>query len=358
MVWSPSSSRGMAQALERFRPDVVHLHNVYHQLSPSVLAAIRRAGVRSVMTLHDYKLACPSYSLLDGSGARCTACVGGSLASAVKRRCGGSVTAAAVASFTSAVHRRWGAYDHVSRFLCPSEFLASVMTTADVYPDRMHVLPNFVAAERVRRTRFSRTVVFAGRLSWEKGVDVLLDAVPLLPADVVVHIAGTGPQEDELRRRAMQLGASRIVFHGRLSREGVQELLAGAGVAVVPSRWYENQPLSVLESFAAGVPVVASALGGLTELVQPGINGQLVGADAPAALASAIEQVLRQPDDNLAMGAAAAAGTRARHDAEQHVRALEDHYRAAQSHGRVTAESAAGPVPQHVPDNGHPMAQQ
>jgi glycosyltransferase involved in cell wall biosynthesis len=337
MLHSREAGRGMRAAVRAFRPDVVHMHNVYHQLSPSVVQAASAEGVPTVMTLHDYKLACPSYSLLDGSGARCTACVGGSLANAVKRRCGGSVAAAVVAAGATALHRRSGAYDHISRFLCPSEFLASVMRTAGVYPDRMHVLSNFVDEQPVQRTSFSRTVVFAGRLSWEKGVDVLLDAVPLLPPDVVVHIAGTGPEEEDLHRRAERDGAGRVVFHGRLPREGVQQLLASAGVAVIPSRWYENQPLSVLEAFAAGVPVVASALGGLTELIEAGVNGELVEADDAAGLAAAIERVLLRPDDNLNMGRAAKEKARTGHSAEQHVRALEDHYRSAQGPGGTAA---------------------
>jgi glycosyltransferase involved in cell wall biosynthesis len=255
----------------------------------------------------------------------------------VKRRCGGSLSAAVVAAGTTALHRRSGAYDHISRFLCPSQFLADVMSTAGVYPDRMHVLPNFVDEQPVQRTSFSRTVVFAGRLSWEKGVDVLLDAVPLLPPDVVVHIAGTGPEEADLRRRAEPYGPDRVVFHGRLPREGVQQLLASAGVAVIPSRWFENQPLSVLEAFAAGLPVVASALGGLTELVEAGVNGELVEADDAACLASAIERVLRRPDDNLKMGRAAKGKARSGHSAAQHVRALEGHYLAAQGLGPAAA---------------------
>jgi glycosyltransferase involved in cell wall biosynthesis len=107
--------------------------------------------------------------------------------------------------------------------------------------------------------------------------------------------------------------------------------------AVVPSRWYENQPLSVLEAFAAGVPVVASALGGLTELVENGVNGELVEADDAAGLAAAIERVLLRPDDNLTMGRAAGLKARSGHSAEQHVRALEDHYRAAQGLERAAA---------------------
>jgi glycosyltransferase involved in cell wall biosynthesis len=360
MLHSRESERGMRDAVRAFQPDVVHMHNVYHQLSPSVVRAAETEGVPTVMTLHDYKLACPSYSLLDGSGARCTACVGGSLGNAVKRRCGGSLAAAVVAAGTTALHRRSGAYDHISRFLCPSEFLASVMRTAGVYPDRMHVLPNFVDEQPLQRTAFSRTVVFVGRLSWEKGVDVLLDAVPLLPQDVVVHIAGTGPEEDDLRRRADRHGNGRVVFHGRLPREGVQQLLAGAGVAVVPSRWYENQPLSVLEAFAAGVPVVASALGGLTELVENGVNGELVEADDAAGLAAAIERVLLRPDDNLTMGRAAGLKARSGHSAEQHVRALEDHYRAAQGLERAAAVPSgdAGTVRPQTADYARPTTRQ
>src|SRR5262245_61722734 len=132
MIWSTSARRGLAKTLRDFKPDVVHMHNVYHQLSPSVVAACRDAGVPVVMTLHDYKLACPSYQMLD-KGRPCDACVTGGPLQAARRSCkDGSRSASTLLAVESWLHRRFRAYDGVDVFIAPSEFLAGVMHQAGV----------------------------------------------------------------------------------------------------------------------------------------------------------------------------------------------------------------------------------
>jgi len=144
MVWSLQAQRGMAAAIEAFRPDVAHLHNVYHQLSPSILSALHRAGVPVVLTLHDYKLVCPTYQLLD-QGEVCTACVGGKFWNAPAKRCrNGSLLASATMAVDLTVHTLLRSYRHVDAFICPSRFLAGQMERGHVYPDRMHVIRHFI----------------------------------------------------------------------------------------------------------------------------------------------------------------------------------------------------------------------
>jgi glycosyltransferase involved in cell wall biosynthesis len=240
MVWSPQSSRGMTRALERFQPDVVHCHNVYHQLSPSILAAVRRAGVRCVMTLHDYKLACPSYQMLD-HGRLCDACVEGSALNAARRRCkGGSTVASTLLAVESSIHRAVRAYDAVDVLISPSRFLAGVMARTGLGPERLVVLNHFVdVAPRAASTRRSG-FVFAGRLSAEKGVDTLIRAMALLPASTRLHVAGDGPVRTDLEALAEDVAPGQVTFHGRLDRESLRELVATSVATVVPSRWHEN----------------------------------------------------------------------------------------------------------------------
>lgn len=341
MVHSGSARRGMAQAVQRFRPDVVHLHNIYHQLSPSVLAPLREAGVPAVMTLHDYKLACPTYQLMDGSGRPCMSCVSGGLHHAALRRCGGSAAAGAAAALEVGLHRRFDAYGHISRFLCPSRFLADVVRAAGVYPDRLAVLHNPIDPRGLlQREHSRRSVTFVGRLSHEKGVDVLVRAVPHLAADVAVDIAGTGPAEASLRQLADQVAPGRITWHGRLDREQVGLLLASSGVFTVPSRWYENQPIAVLEAFAAAVPVVASRMGGLAELVEDGVTGLLVGPEDPLALARGLTEVLADPIRNEALGHAARRRALEQHEPLAHVRELGGHYSEVQAHQPTRSDTA------------------
>jgi glycosyltransferase involved in cell wall biosynthesis len=302
MVWSPASRRGLTRVLDDFRPDVIHLHNIYHQLSPSVLRAARDARVPCVMTLHDYKLACPSYQLLAG-GAICDACVTGGPWQATRRRCkDGSLAASAMLSAESWWHRVSGAYGPVSAFISPSEFLAGVMRRARVYPERLHVLRHFADVDAVPvKDAPGGGVGYAGRLAPEKGVDTLIDAVGRLDG-VVLDIAGDGPERAALERRAAAVAPGRVRFHGRLPSVALHALLRRCAVAAVPSRWYENQPLAVLEAYACGLPVVATDLGGLPELVRPGEDGEIVPASDPAALGTALAGLLADPARAYRMG--------------------------------------------------------
>lgn len=306
MLWSTSTRRGMARVLADFAPDIVHCHNVYHQLSPSVLDPVRRAGLPCVMTLHDYKLACPTYQMLD-HGRLCDACVTGGLWQAARRRCkDDSFGASALLSVESLLHRMSRAYSPVDAFICPSRFLAGVMARAGVYPDRMHVVNHFVdLATTPAKSAAGGTVVFAGRLSYEKGIDVLLQAMAQTRSGLVLDVAGDGPARPLLERQAAELAPGRVRFHGRLAKRELQQLVRHALTTVIPSRWYENQPMTVLESFGAGVPVVASDLGGLPELVGHGVDGLVVPPEDPVALAAALDRLAEDPVQALAMGAAA-----------------------------------------------------
>jgi len=305
MLWSTSARAGLSRVLADFRPDVVHLHNVYHQLSPSVVAAARDAGVPCVMTLHDYKLACPSYRMLD-RGRPCDACVTGGPLQAARRGCkDGSRPASALLAVESWLHRRLGAYDGVGAFLAPSRFLAGVLDRAGVYPDRLRVLRHPVDTDRLPvKTAPGGGVVFAGRLSPEKGVGTLIRAAARLPAGVTVEIAGDGPAGPALRELAARVAPRRLRFHGRLPKDRLHDLLRSAAVAVVPSAWYENQPLAVLEAFGCGVPVAGTDLGGLPELIESGVDGWTVAAGDATALGDVLARTLNDLDRAFAMGRA------------------------------------------------------
>jgi glycosyltransferase involved in cell wall biosynthesis len=282
------------------------------------------------MTLHDYKLACPTYQFLD-HGAPCQACLDGGFRQAVRRRCkGGSLPASALCAAESWVHRRTGAYGPVARFVCPSRFLAGRMERAGVFPDRLRVVRHFVELDTlVPKTEPGGDVVFAGRLSPEKGVDTLIAAVGRLGPGAMLQVAGEGPDGARLRALADEIAPGRVVFHGRLGKADTVALLRSAGVVAVPSRWYENQPMIVLEAMALGVAVVASDMGGLPELVEPGVTGVLVPPDDDTALAEALADLLGHPDRALALGRAARAEVACSHHPDVHLERLHDVYHEA-----------------------------
>jgi len=331
-VWSVRAQRAMTAALHRFPADVVHCHNIYHQLSPSVLRPVQRSGARCVMTLHDYKLVCPSYQMLAG-GRPCQGCVRPGVAGplqALRHRCkGGSLGASAVVALESALHRGLGAYDAVDAFVSPSRFLAGVLARAGVGRGRVHVVRNpapVVPPDVLVPAGRRRDVVVACRLSAEKGVDVLLRAVAGVPGPHRLHVAGEGPARADLEALAARVAPGRVVFHGRLPGEDVRALVAGAVAAVVPSRWYENAPLSVTEALAAGVPAVVTDLGGAPELVRDGVDGLVVPPERPDALAGALSRLLADPARAARMGARGRERVLVEHDPARHVRLLDAVY--------------------------------
>jgi len=330
MIHSTDSRRGMDAVISRFQPDVAHLHNIYHQLSPSVLRPLAAHGVPVVMTLHDYKLACPSYQFLD-HGRICEACLGGRFHNAVLRRCkNGSLGNSLLLAVEATAHRLTGAYDSVGTFVCPSEFMAGKMLAAGIKPSRLRVLNHFIDLATIEpKQRPGGPVVFAGRLAPEKGVDVLVEAIGLLGDEARLEVAGDGPERERLEALAEARAPGRVRFWGRLSKGRLMELLSDAAVCAIPSRWYENQPMAVLEAFACGVPVVATGLGGLPELIEPGTDGEIVPSDDPAMLAKAIDGLLHDPVRAFAMGRAGLAKLHQRFTPERHLEQLDDIYHGA-----------------------------
>jgi glycosyltransferase involved in cell wall biosynthesis len=278
------------------------------------------------MTLHDYKLACPSYQFLD-HGRICEACLGGRFHHAVLRRCkDGSLGASAALAGELFLHTVTRAYDPVRIFVCPSRFLAGKMRQAGVYPARLRHVPHFIdtAGMAVKATPGGPALV-AGRLSPEKGVDVAIRAIAMVP-EGLLEVAGTGPEEERLRRLADAVAPGRVRFHGLLGKEDVHRLMLAASVVVLPARWYENQPMVVLEALARGVPVVGSDLGGLPELVDPGRTGALVPPDAPRALADALRPFLADPGHGWSMRESAIARVRSDFSPERHLERLDELY--------------------------------
>jgi glycosyltransferase involved in cell wall biosynthesis len=324
MVHSSQARRGMHQLLAGTRVDVAHLHNIYHQLSPSILKPLKTAGVPIVMTAHDYKLVCPVYTLTT-HGHGCTRCVGGSPWNALRLRCyRGTVAGSAAVAFESWLHRRTGAYDPIDVVISPSTFLRDRLGEGGMAADRIEVIPNFVDASGTPATEPGTSVLYAGRLSHEKGVDLLIRAVA--GTSLEVRVAGTGPEEGRLMALARELGAP-VTFLGHLARPALQEELARALAVVVPSTWPENCPLIVLEAMAAGRPLVASRVGGLPELARDGEEGVLVEAGNVEELRAALLALAGDPARAAELGRAGRARAVAEFSPNAHLARILDVYR-------------------------------
>ena len=299
-VYSIEARRKVARLLDSVTPDVCHAHNVYHHISPSILGVIHERGVPLVMTLHDLKLACPAYSMLTHDGI-CERCRGGKLFHVLAQRCmKGSVALSTLVLIESYLHRALRSYvDNVDCFAVPSRFYLEKFVEWGFDRAKFEYLPNFVDVDRYEpRYQPGDRFVYVGRLSTEKGVRTLLEAAAA--AGVGLDIIGSGPDESELRKAAARLvsGRSDIRFLGYLSGAALRHAVASARAVVVPSEWYENAPLAVLEACALGKPVIASAIGGLPELVDDE-TGWTFAAGSVDALAERLRDVAGAADNVL-----------------------------------------------------------
>jgi glycosyltransferase involved in cell wall biosynthesis len=300
--------------------DVAHLHNIAHQLSPSILGPLRRRRIPVVQTLHDYKLICPNYRLFT-EGAPCERCRGGRYWNAYLHRCGrGAGAGSLLLAVESGAHRAAGVYQRgVDLFLAPSRFLLEKAAAFGVPRERLRHVPYPIAVGSEQEEHGAGYFLYAGRLAPEKGILTLLAAAERFRG-AAIHIAGDGELRGEVAARAE--GLPHVTLHGHLAQDEVARLQRGALAVVVPSEWYENLPLAILEAFAAGKPAVAAAVGGIPELVRDGETGILFAPGDAAGLARALESAAGDPGALAAMGARARAAARAAHDPGRHYAAL------------------------------------
>lgn len=303
-IYSVVARQRLAGLLRDMEPDVAHLQNVHGHLTPSVLHALRDAGVPAVWTLHDYRLICPNSHLLS-HGKICEDCKGGKFRSCIVRRCKkGSLAASTVAALEARVHSFLDLPGLVSTFVSPSRFLQEKFVEFGWSRERLVHIRNFLTREQLDRPSGDDRgyALYLGQIESWKGVGTLLAAAGRVP-EVPVVFAGDGTARADLERAATASGIGNVRFEGHLSGERLREIVEGASFVVVPSECYENCPYSVMEAMAAGKPVVATRLGGLPELVADGVNGFLVDPGNDAALANAMRRLAGDPALRDALGA-------------------------------------------------------
>lgn len=260
--------------VERVKPDIVHLHNFAHQISPSILHVLRDLGIPAVMTMHDYKLVCPVYTLLSG-GELCERCSQGRYYHCILRKCtmGSGLKSLVNAMEMYLHHTILGIYKSISCFISPSAFLADKVVQMGFSGKIVHI-PNAlnVAEFRPAVHEAEGEFIYFGRLSREKGVRTLIRAV-MDSNDLFLKIVGDGPERASLEDMVRAASCDRIRFLGYLRGEQLHDEIRSALAVVVPSEWYENCPMSILEAFALGKTVVGARIGGIPELIRNGIDG-------------------------------------------------------------------------------------
>jgi glycosyltransferase involved in cell wall biosynthesis len=336
VIYSTEARAKLAQLLREEPVDVAHLHNIAHQLSPSILGPLAHARVPIVHTLHDYKLLCPVYTFRS-KGEVCERCRNGHFWNAVLRRCNAdSLPLSLTSAAEAAVHRALGSYKRVHVFHCPSLFEMAKMMEHGVPRERLAFVPHFVDAQTYVPTfEAGKYAFFAGRLSEEKGLFTLLEAHRLTPG-LQLTIAGDGPLRAALEARVTPEQKARLTFAGHLSGEAYDRAWAGAACLVLPSEWYEVRPMVLHEAAARGKAVVTTRLGTIPEIVEDGVTGLLVPPASPDALGEALRCLVDDPARAEAMGRAGRALMERLYGPAPHLEAMLDIYaQAARRAGRT-----------------------
>jgi glycosyltransferase involved in cell wall biosynthesis len=284
--------------IDQIQPDVVHFHNIYGRLTTSILPVTASRGIPAVLTVHDYKLVCPSYLMLN-RGKPCSGCLDGGYYRCVLHRCHKqNLAASAVYTLEAYYARLADCYGAVSKFLCPSRFVEMLLTRSGIATNRVLYHPNAVDPSAYAPSCQGEYALYVGRLSHEKGLPTLLQAIA--GTNIPLRIAGTGPMEETVR--AMAATNKSIVLEGHCEGDRLQSLYQSAAFVVVPSEWYENASMVVLEAFAYGKAVVATRIGGNPELVTDGETGLLVDCNAPDRLRMAVYNLWKDRLAQIRMG--------------------------------------------------------
>ncbi len=288
LIYSGEAKRKFEALCEDVKPDVIHMNLVHRQITLSILDApyVKKNRTPVVWTAHDCIAVCPNYTMLDGAGDVCEDCIGGHFLSCLKKKCvKGSTAKSALAVVEAKYLRASKAYTKIDRIICPSQFLGSKLVEGGFPSSQLVWMPNFLTCNVIADTNDAPEkglgapyFIYFGRLSREKGVDVLLRAFTQaqehLPEGLKLAIVGDGPVRPELESLVSKSGLNeRVMFFGHQSGLELRGLIKGGLFSVIPSICYENMPFSIAESFLAKTPVLGSRVGGIPEMVSDGKTG-------------------------------------------------------------------------------------
>lgn len=288
IIFSFEAKRKIGQVLDQFKPDIVHMNNINFQLTPSIIYAVKKRNIPLVQTVHDYQMICPNHLLYSFDETKtCERCINGSKFNCLKHKCiHGSKAKSLIGSIEAKLYWLLKTYKKVDLYVCPSEFLAKkLLSASDVFEGKTFTIHNFIEKKPMPKKEKTEKpyVAFASRLSKEKGITLLAEAAKLLPEYSFV-IAGNGPDDECLKN------IPNVTLKGFVTGKELDSFIANAKLMILPSVWYENCPLNILETHAFGVPVITMNSGGMAELVDDGKTGILIKEPTAEAIAQAIKK--------------------------------------------------------------------
>jgi glycosyltransferase involved in cell wall biosynthesis len=299
-------SRKCASTLKAFlpsvHPDIAHMHVYYGNLTSSVLGVLKNAGIPIVQSLHDYRLICPVSTMIC-NGSICEACEGKDFWQAVARRCNrGSVARSALSAVESYVSSFLGSVDRVDHFIAVSHFMHSKVIQHGVPSAKVTTIHNFVDASKFEPNHSQGDYfIYFGRLELNKGILTLLEAAAHLP-DIPLYVIGDGREKSTMERIISRRNLTHVKLLGHKHGDELHQLIRNSICSILPSEWYENCPMSVLESQAFGRPVIATRIGGTPELISEDEDGFLVPPGDWHALVERMRWLAEHRKDAVEMG--------------------------------------------------------
>lgn len=297
-IYSFRNKNKLSKVLDIFKPDLVHIHNYNLEITPSILPEIKKRGIQIVQTVHDSKMVCANHKLYNfEKNETCTKCVTSNFSHCVKDKCfDGSLIKSALGALESSLYTKLDYYNkYIDRFIVPSNFLANLLKNK-INVKKIKVIPNFVDINVTKTTSpKEKFILYYGRISQEKGVLELVDI--FIKMDVKLIIIGSGPQKELLEEKIKSF--SHITYLGPKYNEDLFNFIQQATYVIQPSIWYENCPMTILESFALGVPVIGANHSGIKELIQHEETGYLLDFKNTEETIKQLKKIVVLPTDKL-----------------------------------------------------------
>jgi glycosyltransferase involved in cell wall biosynthesis len=321
-VYSREAKKKIEGLLKHDKPDIVHLQNIHHHITPSVFYPIKKYKIPLVWTLHDYTVICPNTSFLS-HGRVCEKCKKRKYYWSPIVKCKkNSLVASTMAAIETTLHRIMGVNKLVDAFITPSEFLRNKLIEYGFNKERIVCVNNFSNVDLMnKRNNPGDYYLYVGRITEEKGIKTLIDAA--IAASIGrLKIVGEGPLKESMISYVDVNNGRNIEFLGQKSHDEVMELIRGSTFVVVPSEWYENYPFAVLEAFSCGKPVIGSRIGGIPELIKDTERGLIFETGDSTDLIATIKYLLNNPDIIAEMGRNAEEYLRQELNGERHYKEI------------------------------------
>lgn len=274
-IYSFKTVKEIKKVIRENKIDIVHVHNTFPLISPSVYSAANDCGIKVVQTIHNFRLLCPAATFTCNGGI-CEKCLSGGLKFSVKNKCyRNSRVHTFIVALMLKINRIIGSYNKVSKYIALTQFSKQKLEIL-IPKDRIAIKPNFMdrKTEETIMINDRKYFMFLGRVDNLKGIDILLDSWKNIKEEKLI-IVGSGPEENRVKNYIYDNKIQNIDFLGYMNKEEAIDILSRAKALIIPSQWYEGLPMTLVESFSMNIPVIASKLGNLENLVNDGVNGLL-----------------------------------------------------------------------------------